>query len=842
MFWAKTTFDGKPGISVLEHLLNVGAVAQCLAKRRFSLLNPSVVGVLAALHDLGKISPGFQQKCKAWLENNKLEEIARYGEWSHKKETDHGKVSHAAIQEFLKENGSSHRAAKYVSAIIGGHHGRLNMPNDYGYRSPLPATENKSGINWIAERLETAKKVLHFFGLENINLDIDDSSPAFWWLAGLISVSDWIGSDERFFAAGRDETTRDVFAIADEAVESIGFREANVIPGLSFHDLFGDVTTSANPWIPNEMQEKAVSTIIGPGVYVIEAPMGIGKTEAAFWAAYNLLVSKKANGIYFALPTQATSNRIHFRMGDFISRISQDFDKVRLIHANSWLMDHNTNFHPTQTTQGTFAADARNGLDWFASAKRALLAPFGVGTVDQALLAVVAAKHFFVRHFALTGKVVILDEVHSYDLYTGTLIDKLITTLESLGCTVIILSATLTEKRRSQIVESPALPADSSDYPLITGRNAGQPLEPVSVTQPQSREIEVVFKKADVVTDRAIVCAKEGGCVLWICNTVDAAQKQFESFRPKCEGNLCLGLLHSRFTHWRREELENEWMERLGKKSAGRCGSILVSTQVVEQSVDLDSDLLVTELAPTDMLLQRVGRLWRHERVRQCVDKPQVIILSEHNSLSEFRQMSSEEILESLGGKAHVYDPFVLLRTLQVWNSCSTIRIPAQIRWLLENTYEPEDKDPPSWQELFDKMFIRKSNDKFKAVLNTNYWQPHLPDMEGVQTRLNEVPTIHLVLCHSLHQNNAVFLDGTCGELGGELFRLPIAQSIHRNVVKAPEYLFTKPEPNSLLSTYLRGSSEIGIVQKNGNVEVSGLEKGVQLSYSDKTGLVIIND
>ena len=210
----------------------------------------------------------------------------------------------------------------------------------------------------------------------------------------------------------------------------------------------------------------------------------------------------------------------------------------------------------------------------------------------------VAAKHFFVRHFALAGKVVILDEIHSYDLYTGTLIDKLITTLEGLGCTVIVLSATLTGKRRGQIVSCPDDASDDAEipYPLITGRKEGSPFEPIAAAPPESRNVNVDFITAEKAAEEAIELARKGGAVLWICNTVDAAQKQYRRFMELTRKDFPIGLLHSRFPFWRREELEAEWMERLGKSGKTRCGSILVSTQIVEQSVDLDADLLITEL------------------------------------------------------------------------------------------------------------------------------------------------------------------------------------------------------------------------------------------------------
>jgi len=354
-------------------------------------------------------------------------------------------------------------------------------------------------------------------------------------------------------------------------------------------------------------------------------------------------------------------------------------------------MDQSAALNPGATSGDTAEDDARTGRDWFSSAKRALIAPFGVGTIDQALLGAVAAKHFFVRHFALAGKVVILDEVHSYDLYTGTLIDRLIETLEGLGCTVIVLSATLSGKRRGQIV---SIPDDNNSnvaehpYPLIAGRRDGDVFEPVAPTPPSSRDIEVSFNSEKDAISEAIEVAQQGGCVLWICNTVDAAQRQYRNFRKQAEGRFTIGLLHSRFPFWRRDELEKEWMTRLGKNSTTRCGSILVSTQIVEQSVDLDADLLITELAPTDMLLQRMGRLWRHERENRRIAKPRMCIIEEEKSLDEFRQMGAKDIVEAMGGKAHVYDPYVLLRSLIVWQGIEqSVSIPKQIRQLIEATY-----------------------------------------------------------------------------------------------------------------------------------------------------------
>ncbi len=848
-FWAKTTSDGNPGISVYDHMINVGCVARCIAEtspkilERFHLQS-SAVGALAALHDLGKISPGFQRKCEVWLEENNLAKIDRNWRWDSAMESDHGKVSHAAIQAFLSETGIDRNTAKFISAVLGAHHGRLTPPNDRGYRPQKLISDSASQIGWDAARMANAQMIWDRFAGCSTPFTLSDDSPLLWWLAGLTSVADWIGSDERFFSPERQTGGEDVSSLASNALETIGFRKIEFDRNLSFHDLFYDAEKPEIRWVPNEMQEKTIATVSAPGVYVVEAPMGMGKTEAALWAAYHLLVSGKATGIYFALPTKATSNRMHVRMNEFVQRMSRTSNSSRLIHGNSWLTDHTAGLSPVATSQGSASDDARTGRDWFASAKRALIAPFGVGTVDQALLGVVAAKHFFVRHFALAGKVVILDEIHSYDLYTGTLVDKLITTLEGLGCTVIVLSATLTGKRRGQIVSCPDDAPDDTElpYPLIIGRKENVPLEPVAAMPPEARDVKVDFVTVENAIKDAIDLARNSGAVLWICNTVDAAQKQYRHFTGLTRKDFPVGLLHSRFPFWRREELETEWMERLDKSGKTRCGSILVSTQIVEQSVDLDADLLITELAPTDMLLQRLGRLWRHERGQRPVDTARLCIIEEEKSLEEFRNMEPKGIAKALGSKAKVYAPYVLLRSLEVWRKAQPqVSIPSQIRQLIKSTYKDQDKEPEAWQKLSYEWFGTDSAKEMIASRNCNLWQVALEDEEGVQTRLNEIPTISVVLCRSINKQEAVFVDNTPEKLGGDTFRLPTAQAIHKNLVKVPEYCFDHIELYPAFADYLYGKQCLGIVAESGAAEVKGLKSGIRFFYSDELGLFIEN-
>jgi CRISPR-associated endonuclease/helicase Cas3 len=194
-FWAKTTSDKKPGISVLEHMLNVGFVARTIAEAKkeqlqlFHLQAP-LVGALAALHDLGKISPGFQMKCEGWLEEKGLREIAQNGRWDACMESDHGTVTHAALQTYLMENRVDGRTTTFLPAVLGGHHGRLNRPDDRGFRPHKSMIDQISKIQWDVERKEAADAVFKEFGVNPSEISIDDLSPALWWIGGFTSVAD----------------------------------------------------------------------------------------------------------------------------------------------------------------------------------------------------------------------------------------------------------------------------------------------------------------------------------------------------------------------------------------------------------------------------------------------------------------------------------------------------------------------------------------------------------------------------------------------------------------------------------------------------------------------------
>lgn len=823
--WAKTTADDKPGKSVLSHLNDVCAVSKLLLENDGRLIektgcSPAQVAAFAGLHDIGKISPGFQAKCPEWLNINGLR--LNYGEAY---ESDHSIVTQFTIQEILKKSGMRIESAELWAAILGAHHGRLHKP----------------GVNlrcFDDDWEEKREAVVHYF-LNETSLPtvlIDNQWEYFWWLAGLVSVSDWIGSAEDWFPVQNNTALVESRKNASAALAEIGFAIPKIKKGLSFGDVFVEPTTGV-PFRQNDLQTIAEGAIQKPGLYIIEAPMGLGKTEAALWCAYQLMQKDFATGFYFALPTQATSNRIHERVNDFLERIVDGTTSARLVHAGSWLLDKKI---PTLKPSTPDERESnRDAIDWFASSKRGILASFGVGTIDQALMSIIAVKHFFVRQFALAGKVVILDEVHSYDLYTGTLIKALCDRLLPLGCTIILLSATLTKGIKKRFIETMEDAGREDHYPIITGKD----IAPVDVPLPEPKTVKIQVKDENESLTEALTRAKNGASVLWVCDTVNKAQQMYHQAKGMVGEAVKIGLLHSRFPVFRRQELEEYWMEKLGKAGKNRSGCLLFSTQIVEQSVDLDADFMITELAPTDMLLQRMGRLCRHERGKRF---PEMWIVAENVSYEEFQNSSAQKIKKMFGTKAMVYAPYVLLRSLRLWKDKTSLELPRNIRSLLEQTYESLDKEPESWQNLHCEMEGQAGALRMFALSETNLWQESTLDEEGkAKTRISNFETVQFILATSKDGKRRNLCNGDKFDIcEASAFSLSVAKAIHRNIVKVPAYLFSgfpDKEQNKTIYTHVRGKWQIGYIKSDdGTINCKYLNDIYKLKYTPEKGVEIM--
>ena len=702
------------GRSVLNHCQIVGEVAREIIARTPAslrdLLFPEGAIMAAASHDIGKVSPCFVEKIRQVCTPS-LETIKPLPNINPKLERQWG--GHAGVSQVTAK---ALNAPDYIPEILGQHHGFA--PSVAGKRAD---DESFGGPAWQQERKSLVVELKVRLG---VDWPVVKSMPQARLLAGLTSVSDWIGSGE-FFEAPAAPWEMNIGLALDKA----GFIPPTYRSGLSFHEIFR--------FQPREAQQKLIDEINGPGVYVLEAPMGLGKTEAALYAAYHMLETGQASGIYFALPTQLTSNKIFERFNNFLGSVLAADCQHRslLLHGNAWLLD---------TDMGE---EGRPGGAWFNHAKRGLLAPFAVGTIDQALMAAMNVKHGFVRAFGLAGKVVILDEVHTYDAYTGTLLDALVALLRSLQCTVIILSATLNRERREQLVMRPVF---SDDYPLITSAPHAGSIKEVPVPVTSSQQVAVRLLEDDpLAVEEALYRAEQGQQVLWIENTVMEAQQRYLDLAARAsEMGVDCGLLHSRYTPADRQSIEERWVNQFGKQGWSertKQGRILVGTQVLEQSLDIDADFMVSRLAPTDMLLQRLGRLWRHDETPRSDSA-----VCEAWLLAAPLEQAISSPEKAFGSSAFVYSPYVLCRSLEVWQKLESINLPTDIRQLIEQTYRVRvEKDPMArWLSDLDNGTRRRSGRKAMRQLaritladvgNT------LPESKA-QTRYSETDSFDVLL------------------------------------------------------------------------------------------------
>ncbi|MCL4554304.1 MAG: CRISPR-associated helicase Cas3', partial [Actinobacteria bacterium] len=440
-----------------------------------------------------------------------------------------------------------------------------------------------------------------------------------------------------------------------------------------------------------------------PTLVLIEAPMGEGKTEAAFYLHDQFQERAGQRGMYVALPTQATSNQMFERTVKFLARrYPTDKVNLHLAHGQASLDERYAALRlacedeSEPETGGRVVAE-----EWFTPKKRALLSPFAVGTVDQALLSVLQVRHGFVRLFALAGKVVVIDEVHAYDTYTSTLLDRLIEWLSELGSSVVLLSATLPRRRRTELLKAYTGvddgPVTETSYPRITWVSRDKRPESVQVEarkQPPFKLRRFGPKAGAVARELVETIGESGGCAAWVCNTVAEAQSVYNTLKDMYKDpGIKLSLLHSRFPYEERHKRELEALNDFGKDSLKREDepgyhprpdkAILVATQIIEQSLDLDFDVMISRVAPIDLLLQRLGRVHRHEgRVRPRVfPDPELWLLEPE---------TGADGLPEFGFDSKIYDEYVLIRSWLALREIEHIHIPGQIEELIEKVYDPQ--------------------------------------------------------------------------------------------------------------------------------------------------------
>ncbi len=706
-FWGKTG-EGDDYLPLERHLDDTGATATrlwnvTLTSRQRAWWSSRLgeeerdaqawVSFIAAVHDAGKANPAFQRLVPGLAERLVESELLAAARWV----TDtirHDAVTGAVLTDWLLSRGTHRRDVARLVATVSGHHA---VPRRREEVRHARARILRQAPEWWPAQSALVDEVACRAGIQDRAAPHIDGVATVVVLAGLVTVADWLASDERRFpitAAARPPADE----LADAAIPVSSWAVPAPPDDRPFRELFG-----RDPRATQAVVAAAARAEAGAALFLIEDRTGAGKTEAAFAVVHRAL-QHGARGLYIGMPTRATADQLHARTAQFLADLwpSEDRANLRLLHGG---VHGDTDApRPSDIARDQGTPEDTEAEQWFAQGRRGLLAPFAVGTIDQALLGILHTKHYPVRLWGLHGKVVVLDEVHAYDSYTGMLLERLVGWLATLDCTVVLLSATLPSARRRTLVAAfrnglgqasvDVEPVGSSlPYPRVTVASRAR-AETIGVTDDRvGRTVAIewapIVDDAVAVAGRAMDEVRDGGCLVVICGTVAAAQERFRALRTAPDAQGCdpleILLLHARLRPIERGPVERRLLDLVGPPD--RLGTvrperlIVVATQVVEQSLDLDFDVLLTDLAPIDLLVQRAGRVHRHAgRARDERHRvPRMVVLD---------TPGSSPVRDRARSADGIYDPAVLVRTRLALSGREVLREPEDLDTLIETVYD----------------------------------------------------------------------------------------------------------------------------------------------------------
>ncbi|WP_084644830.1 CRISPR-associated helicase/endonuclease Cas3 [Oceanobacter kriegii] len=544
---------------------------------------------------------------------------------------------------------------------------------------------------------------------------------ASWSLAGWAVISDWLGSDREYFTypipemSMRDYWHQHALPKAQQALDATDLlADFEAAPFSGFKDVFNFEPTPLQYWA------ETVPISDSPQLFILEDITGSGKTEAALTLVHRLMAEGQARGFYFGLPTMATSNAMFHRLADHYQKMFKPGEKkpsLVLAHSAREMDERFREAVGTSAQQDKpyAASDDTASLycnAWLAdSRKKALLAPVGVGTVDQVLLGVLPKKHQSLRVLGLHHKVFLFDEAHSADEYQLQLLATLLKLHKHQGGHAVLLTATLSFAARERLCRVWAGLADKwesanelppkqdwltqkhsqKDFPLATRLEVGESIveQPLESRAEVSRSVVVEFvHDYQKIIEQVVDAAEAGDAVAWVRNTVGDAQQAYDDILKKLGSSATDSVLlfHSRFTLQDRKAIEGKVLDWIGKEStpAIRAGKIIICTQVFQESLDADADLMVSDLCPIDDLIQRAGRLHRHARERPNTQSPLLLV----NAPEWSEAPAVNWLAESFRGTAAVYkSPAQLWKAMKVLREGSGYSMPGDARKLIESVY-----------------------------------------------------------------------------------------------------------------------------------------------------------
>ncbi|SHG42318.1 CRISPR-associated endonuclease/helicase Cas3 [Marisediminitalea aggregata] len=780
-YWGKAKKDSEqPGADyhlLPYHCLDVAAVADkwlelspVLLKRFALYLNVEpdlarrIVLFFVLLHDLGKFDGRFQHF------REDIRQELQGDEWWIEEDLSYYSHGSSGFKQFCEKFGYS-EAMKAVA----GHHGFCDT--NFNYEEPtadddLIDLDEQARSEWVA------------FCLEFCELESIPDVGGIPLLAGFCSVADWLGSSLTNFTtspmANLQEYYEQVLPRAEAVLRDSGMITS--IAGAGFSFLFPD-------YRPRGIQCLLDELPLSPGLTLVEADTGAGKTEFALSYASMLVEAGLADGVVFGLPTQATANGLFDRIQHAAELLFPDA-KATLAHGKS---------HFIVTDESGFLHQSK---------KRAFLGTTSVATIDQILMGVLGIKHQFVRSFGTRKSVLILDEIHSFDAYMMALIEQVLKGQHEAFSSVILLSATLPHHIRNKLLNTYSGSSDSEAYPLITHTNLQGDTNVFTLPE----ELQQQLKRKVVCTQQwhtqdcfpedthiGTICdwVIQGAMVAVIFNTVADAQRLFHKIslqQPEFE----VDLFHARYTVSDRQHIEKAVLEKYGK-NATRSGRLLIATQVIEQSLDLDFDVIISQIAPIEYLMQRMGRLWRHERENtdlyprtNAIKDPLFITLIPQESIHLDESISKTKTHYS--GSGFVYQNIRwLYRTEKYLNQNDKLIFPDCYREAIEYVHFPEicESEPEAITEIANAFELKGEGSHYTARQISAMQSKPLNDVDprcALLTREGEM-SISVVL---VDESGALLHGGSFEEQVDRERNLISLPPKHAKGTKYPDYFCTK--------------------------------------------------
>lgn len=832
---------------------------------------------LAAIHDIGKLAPAFAcqvPELAGAMRDTGLDFGVRQ---STPRRTPHSVISHRAIEDWLRSLGWSRRAARSLAVIAGGHHGVPPEHHDLLGKD----VSMIGGPPWAAARIELLDYLARHTGARShlqqwSQVELTPAQQMLW--TAVVIVSDWIASDADRFPLGqvRDSESTAAQAFADLALPPpwIPTLDSSAQSALDQCGVPGGVT-------PNAVQLAAFDAahaLAGPGLMIIEAPMGCGKTEAALMAARQLGAYCNSGGMFVALPTMATSNAMFSRV---LRWMSNDRDmgatSVVLAHGKAHL---NAEYRGLADGWDLAGISCDGGGDaavvahqWLSGRRKATLANFVVGTIDQVLFAALKSRYLALRHLGIAGKVVVVDEVHAADDYMRQYLLRALEWLGAYRVPVVLLSATLPPAQRLAYMQAYTQPVnlepgsvrDAAAYPRVTAVSAAGAVSTCHPAAP-AHTTSVRLERLDDAGGDLVALLRErlrsGGTAAVVHNTVRRAQDTARLLTAEFGDDVIL--LHSGFIAADRAAVEARLCSELGRDGQQRpARRIVVATQVIEQSLDVDFDFMVSDLAPIDLLLQRIGRLHRHRRSRpEQLSCPTLVV----TGVTDWNCA----IPVPVAGSERVYGLSHLLRALAVLDSRESILIPTDIPAMVAAAFDPEFVGPRGWSQALVAAYASSERARVTSESAAQAFRIRRPStcptlvgllsmslddsdaargganvrdgLAGIEVLLTRRVGGVVRLVSELHPNLAVAVDSAPAAWVARAaldcsVRLPFALShpgIAGDVIAELERRNNKCYPGWLESPWLKGELALELRE-----DMSTTVAGFSVSYDRRFGLVV---